>query len=140
MIRLRLGMLVGGLLAISLSACAAINSAAGAIIVTCEATHYWEAAWSPDGEHIAFAAGPMRDKPSIYVMNPDGSNVRRVSAEPAWVRFLQWLPDGQTLAYADRALINTITLEGDRTRISAPAREVFNMVFSPDGSMLAYHD
>ena len=53
--------------------------------------------WSPDGRHIAFTAGS-----GVYVMNADGSRVRRVRTEPGF-EFSDgpaWSPDGITLVYS----------------------------------------
>jgi TolB protein len=61
-------------------------------------------AWSPRGDLIAFYSN--RDAPSsddltgeIYVMEPDGSNVRRLTSTPDGESFPQWSPDGRRLAF-----------------------------------------
>ena len=58
-------------------------------------------AWSPDGSRIAFLS--ERDGTynvfALYVMNSDGSNVRRLT-EPVYSEdvSLAWSPDGKTIA------------------------------------------
>src|SRR5262249_17505380 len=50
------------------------------------------AAWSPDGQKIAFA-----NRPAIYVIDADGSGLHRLTVrgtQPAWS------PDGRTIAFA----------------------------------------
>jgi WD40-like Beta Propeller Repeat len=58
--------------------------------------------WSPDGEHIAFisdASGEIE----VYVMDPDGGDVRNVSQDPALddgIYGIDWTPDGSTIVAA----------------------------------------
>jgi TolB protein len=55
--------------------------------------------WSPDGKHIAFVRESTEGVTDIYVVNPDGSGLRRLThtgdaSEPAWS------PDGRTIAFS----------------------------------------
>lgn len=64
-------------------------------------------AWSPDGERIAFVAASPWDpgsfespgRPQIYVMNADGSSVRRLTSFGHGPTNLVWSSDGASLAF-----------------------------------------
>jgi TolB protein len=60
-------------------------------------------AWSPDGTRIAFASN--RDgNMELYIMNADGSNVRRLTNHPAADVVPTWSPTGTQIAFtSDRA-------------------------------------
>jgi TolB protein len=64
--------------------------------------------WSPDGLHIAFSSNRDDPDPStcefdcnfeIYVMNADGSDVVRLTDDPADDTEPAWSPDGSRIAY-----------------------------------------
>ena len=57
--------------------------------------------WSPDGQFIAFQS--VRDDPGehfdIYVMRPDGSDIHRLTTDPAHDRHPSWSPDGEQIVF-----------------------------------------
>lgn len=53
--------------------------------------------WSPDGSQIVFNRGNNAD---LYVVNADGSNLRRLTYDPGQEFPIGWMPDGQHLLYA----------------------------------------
>ncbi len=62
-------------------------------------------AWSPDGSQIAFASNRDTGLPynpynmDIYVMNADGSNVKRIVDDPEYDVGPQWSPDGRKILF-----------------------------------------
>ncbi len=63
----------------------------------------WLASWSPDGTRIAFTSN--RDgNAELYVMNRDGSNVRRLTNHPSVDTTPTWSPGGNEIAFtSDRS-------------------------------------
>ncbi len=63
----------------------------------------WLAAWSPDGVRLAFTSN--RDgNPELYVVNRDGSGLRRLTQHPAVDTTPTWSPAGNEIAFtSDRS-------------------------------------
>jgi TolB protein len=63
----------------------------------------WLPSWSPDGTRIAFTSN--RDgNPELYVMNADGTSVRRITKHPAIDTSPTWSPAGNQIAFtSDRS-------------------------------------
>ncbi|MCB0192857.1 MAG: PD40 domain-containing protein [Anaerolineae bacterium] len=54
--------------------------------------------WSPTGEQIVYMANPD-DNWDLYMMDSDGSNVRRLTDDPAIDGLPAWSPDGEWVAF-----------------------------------------
>ena len=109
-------------------------------------------AWSPDGARIAFirdtdppATGPLFPprSQSVYVMDPDGSNVERLTAFTTGA-YISWSPDGKRIAFeANRDGIWAIyVMETDGSNVQrlthAPDENAFAPAWSPDGQQIAF--
>lgn len=66
--------------------------------------------WAPDGKKLAFAAKDMRNKKDmgnkfinaqedIYIINVDGTNVKRITNTPGDESFPDWSPDGKEILF-----------------------------------------
>jgi Tol biopolymer transport system component len=100
-------------------------------------------AWGPAG--IAFA-GNRDGNFDLYLMDPTGANVRRLTNNPAYEVNPTWSPDGQHLAYLGeqdgRIWIFTLALTpGAQPQLVATADQPYSngtLAWSPDGSRFAF--
>ena len=65
-------------------------------------TDDFQAVWSPTGEQILFVSDRDGGFYDLYLMNPDGSNVRRVFKRKRSINRTDptWSPDGKRIAYS----------------------------------------
>ncbi len=97
----------------------------------------WEPTPSPDGTTIAFLSD--RDGMGhIYLMNDDGTNLRRLASHTGEESAPTWSPDGTRLAYVvdGHVWLHDLASGTDRELTPAGAREL-EPSFSPDGAWLA---
>jgi Tol biopolymer transport system component len=57
-------------------------------------------AWSPDGRRIAFMSPATSDPYEIFVMNADGTHVRRLTRSPGADGWPAWSPDGRQIVFS----------------------------------------
>lgn len=114
-------------------------------------------AWSPDGARIAFTSNRAGNK-DIYVMNPDGSNVKQLTSDPFallyWARNAvdkqpSWSPDSKHIAFSSgrdniywtRVTDSIFVMNTDGsgvTRLSEVYSDAGSAVWSPDGRRIAF--
>lgn len=97
----------------------------------------WEPTPAPDGKTIAFLSD-REGAAHIYLMNADGTNLRRLAAHRGEESQPTWSRDGTQLAYVvdGQVWIRDLSTGRDRQVTPAGVREL-EPSFSPDGRWLA---
>jgi Tol biopolymer transport system component len=107
----------------------------------------WGPAWSPDGGKIAFNSDRGGDTMSIYVMNPDGSDVQRLTTIEG--EYPAWSPDGRRIAFmaqepgafGSNPDYNIYVMQADGSgvqRLTTTPGEDGWPAWSPDGRTIAF--
>jgi len=116
------------------------------------------AVWSPDGRQIAFVGnklrnqlpgqlgGPRKANSDIYVMNADGSGIRRLTHKRTYDGEPAWSPDGRKIAFQSKRRVGGSSGEiyvmnadgsGKRNLTRNPAQDG-SPSWSPDGRRIAF--
>lgn len=97
-------------------------------------------AWSPDSRRLAFiSTGSDGDFPHLYVVNVDGTGLRRLSDLPMSFQRPAWSPDGTRLAFVAGGLHVADAQTGDLLlRLNPLGGSYNNLAWSPDGTRLAF--
>ncbi len=98
--------------------------------------------WSPDGKTIAFA-GQRSGNVEVYTMNPDGTNVKRLTFAIAADTPHGWSPDGRTIYFhssRDRNQeIYSMNADGsNQTRLTDNPANDSVPTASPDGTKIIF--
>lgn len=110
-----------------------------------------DAQWSPDGSRIAVSILNTKAKPrngsAIYVLDADGSNLRRITPMRLNAGNPDWSPDGKRIvfnsSYEGQAAVEIYTVRPDANGLRRLRREPtdsFSLapVWSPNGKRIAF--
>jgi TolB protein len=93
-------------------------------------------AWSPDGRRIAFTDVRRR---GIFVMNDNGTGVRRVTTSPTLDVQPAWSPDGRRLAFSRNDEIYVVGVDGKGLRrVTRNRLQELEPSWSPGGRRIAF--
>lgn len=104
--------------------------------------HYFNPDWSPDGSKIAFESN--RDgKSAIYVIQADGSGLRKLTSGEVNDEQPRWSPDGQQIVFIsqrDKHLqLYIMEADGSHQRRLTNVDDIdYQPVFSPKGDQVAF--
>lgn len=101
-------------------------------------------AWSPDGTQIAFSSldDPIQ---SIYLINADGSHLRRLTEGPGSDFSPEWSPDGRQIAFVSTrgsGDLNLYVMDADGSnmrQLTEDRRVDRSPAWSPDGRQIAFY-
>ncbi|MBU0935535.1 MAG: DUF5050 domain-containing protein [Spirochaetes bacterium] len=99
------------------------------------------AAWSVDGEKIAFVSG-VGEGQEIYCIDADGQNLKRLTNNAVSDNMPDWSPDGRKIAYSSSGRSYDIWImnsDGSNARslVSVSGLDEFPK-WSPDGTCIAF--
>ncbi len=110
--------------------------------ITNNAANDWGPDWSPDGSTIAFNSDRDGGRLSGYLVDPDGSNLRRLDIN-AWVEYPSFSPDGKAIAFEGHdghdyeVYVADIATGKARQLTDSPGGDGWP-AWSPDGTTIAF--
>lgn len=114
----------------------------GVLLSAGKLSHEEWPSWSPDGQWLALTS--TRDgNQELYVVRPDGRDLRRLTSDPALDMHPAWSPDGQRIVFAtnrwgDLELASIRPDGSDLVRLTTSPGLDDYPVWSPNGRQLAF--
>lgn len=100
--------------------------------------------FSPDGNKIVFVSDRDNNKPNLFIMDSDGSNVKRISFGKGISKYFQpvWSPRGDLIAFTKQTegtfYIGLMSPDGTGERLIANGYMVESPTWSPNGRYIMY--
>jgi len=117
---------------------------AGSVLLSADSAYQTgQPAWSPVGTRIAFVSNRDGDGLDIYVMDPNGANVTRLTSDAANSSQPAWAPNGSLIAFAsDRSGNAEVwvmdSVGANATNLSNNSAQDLGPSFSPNGQKIAF--
>lgn len=103
--------------------------------------HERNAAWSPDGQYIAYISDRSGET-ELYMEDLRSGELSQLTRDnDTYIRDMQWSPDSKKLLYTDREnriVLVDIAAKSKETVMQNPAAEFTDVSFSPDSRWLTY--
>jgi hypothetical protein len=98
---------------------------------------------APDGAHVLFSgwapsADPTADAAQLFVMNMDGTGVRRLADLAGGFAWPRWSPDGARIAVVAGGKLGVMDADGTHLTLLDEAGQARAPVWSPDGADIVY--
>ena len=103
--------------------------------------HERNAAWSPDGRHIAYISDRTGETELYMEDLASGELIQLTKDNDTYIRNFIWSPDSKKLLYTDREnriVIVDIAARSKETVMQNPAAEFSDVRFSPDSRWITY--
>ena len=98
-------------------------------------TEFESPAISPDGRRVAFQDEYLE----IWVMNINGTDLKRLTADDYSIYLPFWSPDGNAIAYTrDEDLWTADPISGESRQLSNTPEREYALRWSPDGNAIVY--
>jgi len=101
----------------------------GRLIDDCSRGHNYPS-WSPDSERIAVTS-EKDGNPEIYVVNVDGTGMKRLTNDPLYDLSPDWSPDGSKIAFTRFKPMDCTTI-GEIFLMDADGSDVTQLTSTPD--------
>ncbi len=105
----------------------------------------WKAKWSPDGRRIAFTSKRGNDYYNLFLMDPDGQNVVRLTDRQRNDHVFEWSPDNSRIVFQSdsdspgAADIFIVNVDGsDLKDLSSHPAVDSDPKWSPDGTHIVF--
>jgi Tol biopolymer transport system component len=97
----------------------------------------------PGSVETVLFSGTKNGNHDIYAMNPDGSNVRQLTADTAWDAFPDFAPGNRKFVWvrgsnSEHAQLLTANFDGSKPTPLTTGRYISDPRYSPDGTKIAF--
>ncbi len=95
-----------------------------------------EAAWSPDGNSIAYSSADG----NLYIMRSDGTQTRKLASLGGVASFIRWSPDGSNIRFSKQGALWDMRSSGSNPRLLLPASKARQCcgAWTPDGKYFIF--